>query len=78
MKTRIMIDDVIMNIGAFFVIAGGLLLVGLVVGVLANIAASVWIAFSDKFRKICKAESLIFEYRNNREEFLRWKGELDG
>lgn len=73
-----MIDTVIINIGKFFVIAGGMMLAGLVVGILANVSANIWIAFSNKFRRICKAESLIFEYKDNREEFLRWKGERDG
>lgn len=31
-----------------------------------------WVAFSNRFRDICKAESLIFEYRKYREQFLEW------
>lgn len=72
------IDNVMMNIGAFFVIAGGLLLTAGVFGLALNVVANVWISFSNKFRRICKAESLIFEYRKNRDTFLRWKEENDG
>ena len=28
---------------------------------------------SNRFQAICKAESLILEYRKNRDEFLRWR-----
>lgn len=31
-----------------------------------------WAAFSNKFRAVCKAESLIFEYRKYHEQFLAW------
>ena len=72
------IDSVMINIGAFFMIAGGAFLVAAVVGIVAYIAVIIWISASNKFRSICKAESLIFEYRRNREELLEWKGEQDG
>lgn len=35
--------------------------------------SSIWIAASNKFRDICRAESLIFEYRRERDAYLRWK-----
>lgn len=28
--------------------------------------------FSNKFRSVCKAESLIYEYRKYHEQFLAW------
>lgn len=31
-----------------------------------------WADFSNKFRSVCKAESLIYEYRKYREQFLAW------
>lgn len=73
-----LIDNAMMNIGAFFIIAGGFLLVAGVFGVLLHFVANIWITLSNKFRRICRAESLIFEYMNNRNAFLRWKGEQDG
>lgn len=73
-----LIDNAMMNIGAFFIIAGGFLLVAGVFGVMLHLVANIWINLSNKFRRICKAESLIYEYRKNRVEFLRWKGEQDG
>ena len=35
--------------------------------------SSIWIAASNKFRDICRAESLIFEYRRERDAYLQWK-----
>ena len=37
-----------------------------------------WIAASNRFRDICKAESLIFEYRRERKEYLWWKEHVKG
>lgn len=52
-------------IGAIFVIIALLLFVwwGL---------SCIWIAASNRFRDICKAESLIFEYRKYRTQFMAW------
>ena len=36
------------------------------------------IAASNRFRDICKAESLIFEYRRERKEYLWWKEHVKG
>lgn len=72
-----MIDKLMMNIGAFFLIAGGVLLLGAVLVLFAWIVGSAWIATSNKWRRICQAESLIFEYRKNREKFLAWKKEQE-
>ena len=33
--------------------------------------SSIWIAASNKFRDICRAESMIFEYRRERDAYLR-------
>lgn len=35
-------------------------------------ACIAWICASNRFRDVCKAESLIHEYRRNREKFLQW------
>lgn len=31
-----------------------------------------WEAFSEEFRSICRAESLILEYKKYQKEFQRW------
>ena len=72
------IDSVMINIGAFFMIAGGFFLIVAMVGIVVYISVIIWISVSNKFRSVCKAESLIFEYKRNREKFLEWKGEQDG
>lgn len=71
-----MIDNLMMNIGAFFLIVGGTLLLGIVCVLLVWILGCLWISASDTWRAICKAESLIFEYRKNRNEYLRWKAHV--
>ncbi len=70
-----LIDDVMINIGAFFMVAGGIVLMAAVVGSVAYLVASLWISASNKWRLICSAESLIHEYRRNRLQFLKWRDE---
>ena len=41
-----LIDNVMINIGAFFLIAGGCLLIAAVVGLVAFLVAKIWIAAS--------------------------------
>lgn len=60
-------------LGYAFVIIGGAELAFLLMAVIGLSACKAWISASNKFRDICKAESLIHEYRRNREEFLRWR-----
>lgn len=67
-------DKVYLIIGKIVLGLGGSLAAMAIVGFLAWLASFAWIAFSDKFRGICRAESLIFEYRRNRTEFMAWKG----
>ena len=52
-------------------IGGSLLCIG-VVGFLAWGVSCAWVLFSNQFRAVCKAESMIFEYRKYREQFLAW------
>ena len=68
------INDVALCMGAILMALGGSLLAIGVIGLLAYLASAAWVVFSEKFRDICKAESLIFEYRKNRTEFMAWKG----
>lgn len=72
-----MVDKLMMSIGAFFLIDGGALLLGAVVAFCLRFVGCMWIEASNKWRSICKAESLIFEYRKNRDEFLAWKKEQE-
>lgn len=59
-------------LGYAFVIIGGTELAFFLMVVIGLAACKAWISASNKFRDICKAESLIHEYRRNREEFLSW------
>ena len=72
-----MIDSVMINAGAIVLIVGGCLLLAAGVGLAALLVANIWIAASNKWRSILRAESLIYEYRQNRDEFLRWKHGTD-
>lgn len=57
---------------------GGALLCFTLLGFLAWLMCCVWVELSNKFRDVCKAESLIFEYRKYRERFLAWMSEKEG
>lgn len=71
------VDSVMMNIGAFFAIAGGIIMMLFIVGMVGYLVALLWIIACNKWRAICRAESLIFEYRKNRKDFLRWMSKVD-
>lgn len=48
----------------------------LILGLLLYLACALWINASNMFRKIMHAESLIYEYKKNREEYLLWKKDV--
>lgn len=56
-----MIDSVMMNTGAIVLIVGGCLLLAAGVGLAALLVANIWISASNKWRRILRAESLIYE-----------------
>lgn len=66
------------GIGMFFVAIGGIAAVLAALFFFWWLADIAWIAASNRFRDICKAESLIFEYRREREEYLWWKEHVKG
>lgn len=65
-------DKVAFLMGEVFLVFGGTFLLGFVLAVLFKLMCEAWVAASNRFRGICKAESLIFEYRKYREQFLEW------
>lgn len=71
-------DHLMMNIGAAVILTGGLALTAAIAGLMVWLAAQAWIAASNRWRDVLRGESLIYEYRQNRDEFLRWKEEQDG
>ena len=62
-------------LGDILCIMGGVCLIALVIGALFWLSGEVWIEASNKWRDIVRAESLIYEYRRNRDKFLRWMNE---
>jgi hypothetical protein len=65
--------EIAYKLGEIFMIFGGVLATTGCLFLLGFMVESAWILFSDTFRAICKAESLIFEYRKNRDAFLKWR-----
>lgn len=65
-------DDVFRIIGISVCGLGGGLLCIAIVGFLGWLVCCAWVAFSDKFRAVCKGESLIFEYHKYQKQFLAW------
>ena len=72
-----MIDSAMVNIGAAFMLIGGVALVAIVLGLAVYAAGLAWIAASNKWRDILRAESLIYEYRMNREAYIEWRGKAN-
>lgn len=67
-----MLEVILFWIGAVVVIALGLGLIAY----LGYWMAIAWIKTSNAWRNILKAESLIYEYKQNRDEYLEWKETL--
>lgn len=65
-------------IGTVFLYVGGSILALLVLTVLAELMAEAWIYASNRWRGILKAEKLIREYREYRDEFKEWLEERNG
>ncbi len=65
-------NDFYTEIGQWFCVVGGGLLALLILGLFVYFAGTVWIKASNRFRVICKAESLIFEYLKYRDKVLEW------
>lgn len=68
-----MIDSVMVNIGAAVMLIGGVALAAIVLGLAVYAAGLAWIAASNKWRDILRAESLIYEYHMNREAYIEWR-----
>lgn len=68
-----MIDSVMKNVGAAFMLIGGVALVAIVLGLAVYAAGLAWVAASNKWGDILRAESLIYEYRMNREAYIEWR-----
>ena len=68
-----MLEIILFWIGAGVVIVLDLLLLAF----LTYLMAIVWIRASNAWRRILRAESLIYEYKQNRDEYLAWKETLD-
>lgn len=67
-----MLEVILFWIGAVVVITLGLGLIAY----LGHWMAIAWIKASNAWRNILKAESLIYEYKQNRDEYLEWKEAL--
>lgn len=74
-------NDIYLFFGKIICGIGGGLLALAILALLVNVACNLWIDASNQFRKICQAESMIFEYRKNRNDFMYWlhmqKGDTD-
>ena len=67
-----MLEVILFWICAVVVIALGLSLIAYLIYWMAI----AWIKASNAWRNILKAESLIYEYKQNRDEYLEWKEAL--
>lgn len=65
-------DKIFLEFGRTICVFGGIFLGGTLMALLSQLLCEAWMAASNRFRKVCRGESLIFEYWKNREEFLKW------
>lgn len=65
-------DEFIYSVGMIVSVMGAIaIIIALLLFVWWGLSC-IWIAASNRFRDICKAERLIFEYRKYREQFMVW------
>lgn len=64
-------------LGGFVMVSGGILLTVTLLALLGWLACQAWIAFSNRFRLVCRTECLIREYLIYKDEFLAWKSEKE-
>ena len=65
-------------IGAVFMLACAAVIVAVLAGLAWDYLGTLWIDASNKWRNICKTESLIHEYRRERKEYIAWKEAHNG
>lgn len=65
--------EVALYLGMSVMSIGGILLATALIFFFGWLVCIAWTMFSVTFRKICQAESLIADYRKNREKFLEWR-----
>lgn len=73
-----MMEDVAETIGGLFMLCGGFGVAAYLLGLLAQLIASAWSKASYKWRCILQGETLIYEYRKNRQQYMKWKEAHDG
>lgn len=61
------------SVGVIVIIIGSIFVILFLLCFVWWALGSIWISASNKFRRICQAECLIFEYRRERDAYLRWK-----
>lgn len=66
-------NEIYCLIGKGLCASAGILLGIILIALILHVAVDLWISFSNKFRSVCKAESLIHEYKKERKEYLEWK-----
>ena len=66
-------DNVALFIGYVVLYTACGCVIAIALGLIGLAMCCTWIEFSEKFRDICKAESMIFEYRKNRDKFMEWR-----
>lgn len=65
-------------IGATMLLLGGLGLSAIITGFVFGLAADMWRTASYKWRGILSGESFIWEYRKNREQYMKWRESNNG
>lgn len=70
-------NEIARMLGIIFMIFGGSMLVITFFALFCWLMCQAWAAFSNRFRDVCRAESLIHEYRLHKQEFLKWKAERE-
>lgn len=71
------VESVAIFFGKFLCYVGGAALGLALIALFMELAGELWIMARDKWSRILKAESMIFQFKKYREEFLDWMEERE-
>lgn len=69
-------DTIALHTGYFVIVGALFVLTFCMLCIVGYVICCLWESFSEKFRDICRTESLIREYKVNREKYFMWRYEV--
>ena len=66
-------DEILLKIAKTVCLTGGIAVALTILWLVFQLCCEAWMAASERFRNVLGGESMIWEYKKNRKEFLEWR-----